>query len=114
MLYFDEILLYIKEFINCIGVFVITFGAFRAVYHLYYRIFHNTVTTNYIRLSFGSSVILGLEFMVGADIVGSLVKPDYYNLGLIAILVVIRTILSYFLNLELKSLTPAQHEAVSK
>jgi uncharacterized membrane protein len=112
MLYFDEVLLYIKEFINAIGVFVIAFGAVRAVYQLYLRIVLNTVTTNYIRLSFGTSVILGLEFMVGADIVGSLVKPDYYNLGLIAILVVIRTILSFFLNLELKALTPAQTEAL--
>jgi len=73
---------------------------------------HKNVDTNAIRLQFGNSIILGLEFMVGADIVGSLVEPDYYNLGLLGILVLIRTILSYFLNIELESLSPQQREAV--
>ena len=40
---------------------------------------HKNFNTNYIRLEFGNSVILGLEFMVGADIVGSVAQPDYYN-----------------------------------
>jgi uncharacterized membrane protein len=52
--------------------------------------------------------------MVGADIVGSLVQPDYYNLGLLAILVVIRTVLSYFLNLELAMLTPQQRQTIKQ
>ncbi len=73
---------------------------------------HEALTTNYIRLQFGDSVILGLEFMVGADIVGSLVAPDYYNLGLLAIIVLIRTVLTYFLSLELKELTPSQRKAI--
>lgn len=112
MLFLDTVLLYIKEFIASIGVLVILLGALRGLYQLYMLVAHDKYTSNYIRLQFGDSVILGLEFMVGGDIVGSLVKPDYYNLGLLAILVVIRTILSYFLNLELTALSPAQQEAL--
>ena len=112
MLFLDIILLYIREFIASIGVIVITIGALRSVYQLIMLIIHKKFNTNYIRLQFGNSVILGLEFMVGADIVGSMVEPDYYNLGLLAILVLIRTILSYFLNLELMALTPQQQEAL--
>lgn len=111
MLFLDAVILYIKEGIASIGVLVIIIGALRSIYQLFMLIVHKTYTSNYIRLEFGNSVILGLEFMVGADIVGSLVKPDYYDLGLLAILVLIRTILSYFLNLELMTLTPQQqHE----
>ena len=111
MLFFDKILLYIKEFISIIGVFVITLGAIRSIYQLIMLLIHKRFNSNYIRLQFGDSVILGLEFMVGADIVGSLVQPDYYNLGLLAILVLIRTILSFFLNMELAALSPKQkHE----
>lgn len=112
MLYLDTFLLYVKEFVASIGVLVIILGALRSVYQLFMLVVYQKFSSNYIRLQFGDSVILGLEFMVGADIVGSLVSPDYYNLGLLAILVVIRTVLSYFLNLELTALTPAQQQAL--
>lgn len=112
MLYFDATLLYIKEFISIIGILVITIGAFRSLYQLIILMKERDFGTNYIRLQFGNAVILGLEFMVGADIVGSLVEPDYYNLGLLGMLVLIRTILSYFLNIELQGLTPQQRHSL--
>lgn len=112
MLFSDEILLYIKDIIALIGVVVIAVGALRSLYQMAMLIFYKKFSANYIRLQFGNSVILGLEFMVGGDIIGSLVKPDYYNLGLLAIIVIIRTILSYFLNLELAALTPEQQEGL--
>ena len=110
-LFFDTFLLYIRGFIGALGVLVIVLGAIRSLYQLFMFIIHKQFDTNYIRLKFGDSVILGLEFMVGADIVGSLIEPDYYNLGLLAIIVLIRTVLSYFLSLELKALSPKQREA---
>ncbi len=112
MLFFDVFLLYTKEFISAIGVFVIILGAIRSVHQLIQFIINKDFSINTIRLQFGHSVILGLEFMVAADIIGSLVKPDYYNLGLLGILVMIRTILSYFLNLELEALSPQQRKGL--
>jgi len=108
----NKILLYIRGFIAAIGVFVIVVGALRSVYQLYLFFKKEKFNTDYIRLQFGNSVILGLEFLVGADIVGSLVEPDYYNLGLLAIIVLIRTVLSYFLNLELRALSPQQRSEI--
>jgi uncharacterized membrane protein len=112
MLFFDDALMYIRDGISAIGVVIITVGALRGIYQLYMLAVRKQFSTNYIRLQFGNSVVLGLEFMVGGDIVGSLVKPDYYTLGMLAIIVLIRTILSYFLNLELAALTPQQQEAL--
>jgi len=108
MLLSDEILLYIKDFLEIVGVVVIGGGAVQAVYQLFMATFYKKLSSNYIRLQFGNRVTLGLEFMMGGDIIGSLVKPSYYNLGLLAIIVLIRTILSYFLNRELDLLTPEQ------
>ncbi len=110
MLFLDLFLSYVKDCIAFIGVIVISAGAIRAIYQMLMFVIHNKFSTNYIRLEFGNSVILGLEFMVGGDIIGSLVKPDYYNLGLLAIIVLIRTVLSYFLNIELAALTPQQKQ----
>jgi uncharacterized membrane protein len=108
----DNVLLYIRELIGMIGVIVICAGALRSIYQLFLLVLYREHDTNYIRLQFGDCVILGLEFMVGADIIGSLVAPDYYNLGMLAIIVIIRTILSYFLSQELEGLTPQQRKAL--
>ncbi len=42
--------------------------------------------------------------MIGADIIESMAKPTYYDVGILGILVVIRTFLSYFLGKELAEL----------
>lgn len=106
MILIDDTLYYIRLFIGGMGVVVICLGALRSLYQLFMLVAHDKYDTNYIRLQFGDSVILGLEFMVGADIVFSLVSPNYYNLGLLAIIVVIRTVLSFFLSRELQALSP--------
>ncbi len=100
----DNVLHAMRGLIGSLGVIIICLGALRSLYQLFHFVMHGKLNTNYIRLQFGDSVILGLEFMVGADIIGSLVAPDYYNLGLLAIIVIIRTILSYFLSKELREL----------
>lgn len=110
---FDIVLPYLKIFIELIGVIIIAMGALHAVYSLLLGVMKQQLDTNYVRFHFGNSVILGLEFMVGADIIGSLVRPNYYNVGILAIVVLIRTILSYFLNLELQHLTPEQKKNLS-
>ena len=73
----DTFLLYIRGCIAMIGVLVIVAGAVRSVYQLIRAALHNNYSTNAIRLQFGNKVVLGLEFMVGADIIGSLAQPDY-------------------------------------
>ncbi|HRN77756.1 MAG TPA: DUF1622 domain-containing protein [Candidatus Dependentiae bacterium] len=108
MLLPDNVLHLMRAIIGSIGVLVICLGALRSLYQLALFVLRDAFDLNYIRLQFGDSVILGLEFMVGADIIGSLVAPDYYNLGLLAIIVVIRTILSYFLTKELEELKTVQ------
>lgn len=112
MIVIDNILHYIRGFISAIGVMVICAGAIRGIYHLYMMVIYKKYGANYVRLQFGDSVMLGLEFMVGGDIVGSLAAPDYYNLGLLAIIVLIRTILSYFLTQELRELKPSLRQKI--
>lgn len=111
---FDPYLIIVQDCISVIGVLIIVFGAARAVYHLLVNTFHKKFETSYIRLQLGESIILGLEFMVGADIVGTVREPDYHDLGILAILVVIRTVLSFFLNQELSELSPQERSKVDE
>jgi len=55
-----------------------------------------------IRQRLGAHLLLGLEIFIAADIISSAVSPSWEKLGILAATVGIRTVLSYFLRMELK------------
>ena len=71
MMLAEQLLYTLREGIGLIGVAVITLGAARALYQLYMYMMYHTFDTDAIRLQFGDSILLGLEFMVAADIIWS-------------------------------------------
>lgn len=54
-----------------------------------------------IRLTLGRSLALALEFQLGADILGTALNPTLRDIGLLAAIVVLRTVLNFFLGREL-------------
>jgi uncharacterized membrane protein len=50
----------------------------------------------------GSHLLLGLEVIIALDIINSVASPTWEKVGLLGALVGIRTILSYFLTLEMR------------
>ena len=54
-----------------------------------------------IRHHFGSYILLGLEFLVAADIIHTIIKPSLHEMAVLGSIVAIRTILSFFLTREL-------------
>lgn len=55
-----------------------------------------------IRLAMGEKMVLGLEFFLAGDIVQTIVVPSWESLAILGGIVVIRTVLVYFLNMELR------------
>lgn len=98
--------------ISLIGVAVITISVAQAawLYCKYYYTHDSGRTINNVRVELGHGIIVGLEFMVAADIITTVVHPTYFELGLLALLVLIRTVLSYFITRELASV-PATQQA---
>lgn len=104
------ILVLIQRTISIIGIFIIISGVFLAVsqYVLAFvngQVLDQNEMINTIRLRLGRILILGLEFIVAADLIGTTTTPDYYEVGLLAIIVVIRTILSFSINRELMAIS---------
>jgi uncharacterized membrane protein len=61
------------------------------------------------REGLGRTLLLGLEFLVAADIIRTVaVTPTFQSVGILAIIVLIRTFLSWTLELELESHWPWQ------
>lgn len=89
------------------GVAAILFGAlttFFSVFSGFFRKNKHLLLIDHLRLELGRSIALGLEFFVAGDLIKTVVTPDYYQIGMLSILVIIRTVLTYFLNKELVSL----------
>jgi len=51
---------------------------------------------------FGTWLLLGLEFALGADIIASVVSPTWEDIGQLGAIAVIRTFLNYFLEKDLE------------
>lgn len=108
-----HILLVLQHIISAIGILIIFSGVVIAFIEYIIFTFSRTLLNkegkiNKIRFDLGRIIILGLEFIVAADLIGSTTTPDYYDVGILAIIVGIRTLLSYSLTKEMGSLRPDQ------
>ena len=102
----------IAKIVEVIGVLIMFFGIFFA----FYRAFrlpggfnHNTYVD--IRQTVGKSILLGLEVLIAADIVATVVtEPSLRSVIVLGIIVLIRTFLSLSLQVELEGRFPWQKE----
>ena len=103
---------YLTFFAELCGALVIAVGTVRAllrfVAHLFQREAESDRVKEHIRLQLGKSLALALEFELGADILKTAVAPSLPVIGQLAAIIVLRTMLNYFLERELRqSVQPA-------
>lgn len=58
--------------------------------------------TEDVRLRFGRWLVLALEFQIGADILRTAVAPTWNEIGQLAAIIVLRTVLNFFLQQEIE------------
>ena len=94
---------YLKLAVEAVGAAIVGFGALStaAIYVLSLFGIRKRSNTE-IRLFLGRYLALGLEFQLGADILGTAVAPTFTEVKLLAAIVVIRTVLNYFLSKEIE------------
>jgi len=54
-----------------------------------------------LRQQLGASLLLGLEFLIAADVIRTVLQPTLQEVGILGGIVAIRTVLSYFLHKEM-------------
>jgi uncharacterized membrane protein len=95
--------------IGVLGVVVIMFGVAAGLLRFVRTEIRATNGTNVaderrqLRHALGYYLLLGLEFLIAADIIDTLMKPRFEDLAALGAIVLIRTIISWSLNVELKS-----------
>jgi uncharacterized membrane protein len=105
----SRISLTLGEVIGYIGIAIMLVGVAKALWLFFTRqLIGRENILSAIRIELGQYLALGLEFLVGKDIIESLVNPTWDDLGKLAAIIVLRTILTIFLQRELKEI---EHDA---
>lgn len=97
-----------SSMLGMIGITIILIGAARGLYHY----LQNIRQTDFprIRYEIGSHLILGLDFLVGQDVIQTLLldrsDPDRFWMDLAGLITVVsvRIVLTYFIQKELEEI----------
>ncbi|HEX3018677.1 MAG TPA: DUF1622 domain-containing protein [Chitinispirillaceae bacterium] len=101
--------------LEVLGISVIAGGALYAIIRtLIFIVKRDTsikITFPDFRRDLGRAILLGLEFLVAGDIIRTVVvEPSFRSVGLLAAIVVIRTFLSFSLEIEMSGKLPWKKE----
>jgi uncharacterized membrane protein len=101
---FRQLAGYIALAVDLAAVLVVAFGAAEAFVRIL-GILARPGTSHGARKEtwrrFGVWLLLGLEFELAADIIGSVIAPTWQEIGMLGAIAVIRTFLNYFLEKDL-------------
>lgn len=109
-----EIVRIVYTFFDLAGVAVIAGGLLLAVYRASRQIVRGRAHGAFVvvRTTFGRSILLGLELLLAADLIRTMaVEPTIENLAALALLIAIRTFLSWTLEVEIDGRWPWQRPA---
>ena len=109
---FEEFILLIEKVFQLAGVLVLIAGAFlAAAWFVVAAIRRIRAPRPYetLREGLGKAILVGLEFLVAADIIRSVaVDPTFQSVGVLGLIVLIRTFLSWSLVIEISGAWPWQ------
>lgn len=103
-------LVVITHIIDYIGCAVLIYGVIVSVIMLVRLVFsnesghkgHNSFLK--VRAELGRYLLLGLELMIAADVIHTVLEPSFEDVAMIFVIVIIRTVLSSSLSKEMESI----------
>ena len=114
---FAEAMEHVAQAFEAIGAVVLLAGLFLAV-GLAVRVLRRSRdgqrAYKVLRQSFGGVILLGLEILVAADLVRTVaVQPTLENVVILGVIVLIRTVLSFSLEIEIEGVAPWRRASMS-
>ena len=114
--YLQVISEYIALCLEMIAVIMVAAGGVEATWRVLFPLLRGRINKGHgVRreawLSMARWLLLGLEFMLAADIVRTIIAPSWDDVGRLAAIAVIRTFLNYFLERDLEAATELKEEA---
>jgi uncharacterized membrane protein len=106
---YESLVAGLTRFIELVGIVVLLSGAVLAtgIFVREWRRAGMTDAYTTYRANLGRAILLGLEILIIADIIGTIaVEPTLQNLGVLGLIVLIRTFLSVALEVEISGQLP--------
>ncbi|GGK01382.1 hypothetical protein GCM10007084_25880 [Parabacteroides faecis] len=109
-LMFTHFLNILATVISVVSLLIVTYGALVAFISFLgnelkrFTGQYSTVNIRRLRAELGTYLLLGLELLIASDILKTVLEPSLDELAILGGIVVLRTILSVFLNKEIKEL----------
>ena len=111
---YHDIVTAVVRLIELLGVGIIAIGAAATLAIFLVRFFgsgNRMAAYGHFRTGLGRAILLGLEFLVAADIINTItVDLTLESIASLALIVVIRTFLSWSIELEIEGRWPWQRE----
>jgi uncharacterized membrane protein len=110
---FQEAVQLVGKAVDGAGVAVVVVGvAWATIVAAVRLVQRRTEVYQQYRRLLGRSILLGLEFLVAGDIIRTVaIDPTFASVGVLAIIIIIRTFLSFSLELEITGRWPWQKPA---
>jgi uncharacterized membrane protein len=114
----ERLIPWVTDALELAGIAATLLGAVLATYAAVRNVRRGTprmeVYESY-RRQLSQGILLGLEFLVAADIIGTVaVEPTFRSVGVLALIVAIRTFLSFTLEVEIAGRWPWYPAPVSR
>ena len=108
----------VARLIELLGIAIIALGAFGSLLQFAWRSIdpaNRAKAVTQFRANFGRAILLGLEFLIAADIINTVaVRPTLISVAVLAGIVAIRTFLSFSLEVEIEGRWPWQRRPGGK
>ena len=114
--FYINILGFAATLISWISILIVFYGTIigfvKFIRNEFSRFNHKFVRSDIrrIRIECGSYLLLGLEFLIASDIMETVLHPDIHELTILGGIVIVRILLSYFLNKEIKELNEEESD----
>lgn len=116
-MHFAEVMEQVARGFEVVGALVLVLGLIWAAVlaiRVWRRTGDGTKAYQMLRRSIGGVLLLGLEVLVAADLVHTVaIEPTLENVAVLGLIVIIRTVLSFSLEIEIEGMPPWRRAAMS-
>ncbi len=107
--YTAESIHFVSQIIEISGLSVIILGGLFSLFRFFKNLFSHQEAYPAFRKDLGRSILLGLEFLVAGDIISTIaIEPTLMSVSVLGLIVIIRTFLSFSLEVEIDGTWPWQ------
>lgn len=108
----------IRQIFEIAGIITIIIGGIYTIYDYLKNLFLKNLKSRllFIQFKFNMSrtVVMGLELIIAGDVINTIIAQSYQDIGMLMLIVIVRTLINFSMNKDLETITPEDRRALDK